>query len=178
MDTMSYSNRLIEAGLTRRQAETHTQLLKEVLVSDVATQKDMKAGFSEMQMQFQGVQFQFKEMDARFREIDNRFKEIDNRFKEIDIRFQQIDNRFEEIDIRFQQIDNRFAEIDLRFDEMNNRFDEHKILIKELTVAIKDRPALDFLNMVKVLALLLGFLLTIAAVLPYLIRIFNFMNSL
>lgn len=150
MDTLVHSNRLVEAGFTRKQAEVQTQLLKEVIMSDLAKQADVTCGFRDMNSSFKEVQNQFREVNAQFKEIDNRFKEIDNRFKEVD-------NRFDQVQIQIEGL---------------------SLQIKELAVLIKDRPALDFINVIKMLGLLMGFLFAVSAALPYLIRVFNFFSKL
>lgn len=153
MDTLRYSNKLMEAGFSRQQSEVQTQLIKEVLVDDVAGKKEMNAGFSEMQTQF-------KEMDLKFAAIDVRFKAIDARFDKVDARFDALEARFK----------NEFVKV-------HNRIDGLSVQIQELKNLITDRPGLQFLTIVKMMGMLLATLLAVAAALPYLIKVFHWVNS-
>ena len=124
----------MEAGFSRQQSEVQTQLIKEVLVDDVAGKKEMNAGFSEMQTQF-------KEMDLKFAAINARFDKVDNDIAKV-----------------------------------HNRIDGLSVQIQELKNLITDRQGLQYLAIVKMMGMLLATLLAVAAALPYLIKVFHWVN--
>ena len=49
-NTLKYARKLEEVGITREQAETHVQIIAEIVEGDLATKQDIKEIKDEMQM--------------------------------------------------------------------------------------------------------------------------------
>lgn len=101
------------------------------------------------------------------------FQRVDNRFDAMEAKFVAIDNRFDSLDARFKKIDNRFEAMEARFGGIDNRFNSLDNKISKILILVEERPSTQLINAVKMLALFVGFALTMAALLPTLLKIFH-----
>lgn len=124
----------------------------EVFVNEFATKKDFDSLVTTMKLEFQRV---------------------DNRFDALEAKFVAIDNRFDSLDARFKKIDNRFEAMEARFGGIDNRFNSLENKISKILILIEERPSTQLINAVMMLALFVGFALTMAALLPTLLKIFH-----
>ena len=150
---IQYSKDLERVGLTREQAETHLNILGEIIEGDVATKLDfnilnneVSTSFSHFDVRFDEIEAQFAKVDARFDEMQAQFSKVDARFDDIDARFAKVDARFDEmqaqlskVDARFDDIDARFAKVDARFDDIDARFSKVDVQFKELRSEMNSR---------------------------------------
>ena len=84
-DTMEAAKRLArEYDFSERQAEGITVVLRDSVVSDLATKEDLQALEERMTSRIEmAISDLRKEMDSRFREMDSRFREVDKRLHQI-----------------------------------------------------------------------------------------------
>ena len=75
--TIEYSKKLEEAGLTRKQAEVHLEILEEVVEDEMATKSDILSLKSEMHSQIHGFKSEMQNQMQEFRsEIQNQMQEF------------------------------------------------------------------------------------------------------
>ncbi|MGZ3693985.1 MAG: DUF1640 domain-containing protein [Bdellovibrionota bacterium] len=64
-DTLSYAKKLEGVGVSREQAETHVQLIAEIVEDSLATKQDLKDLRDEMNHQFKDVRDDMQKLEYR-----------------------------------------------------------------------------------------------------------------